>query len=207
VTILSSEIGRREVPAERAWVTPLALAVLATVVYLFDTDETTFGEFAYVGLGAVAVGAMALAIALRQPVPGTPWWLMTAGIAAFVVGDVIYFARGEESSTVAVAGIVPVALLIAGFVMGSHVRDAGIDVDAALDSLMVSIAAFACVWLLVIAPADVFAGGSSWTLVVNSLISPVLGVTLLSVVLRSVYRMRTAARAPMALLGCSRWPP
>jgi hypothetical protein len=32
----------------------------------------------------------------------------------------------------------------------------------------------------------VFAGGTSWTLVVNSLISPVLGVTLLSVVLPSV---------------------
>jgi signal transduction histidine kinase len=201
VTILSSEIGRREVRAgQRAWVAALALAVLATVVYLFDTDETTFGEFVYVGLGVVAVAAMAGAIALRRPVPGTPWWLMTAGIAAFVVGDVIYFARGEESSTVAVAGIVPVALLIAGFIIGSHVRDAGIDVDAALDSLMVSIAAFGCVWLLVIAPADVFADGWSWTLVVNSLVSPVLGVTLLSVVLRSVYRSRSAAPGPRALL-------
>jgi signal transduction histidine kinase len=199
VTIASSEIGRREVRVA-PWVAVLALAGLAMAVYVVDADETPLGGVVYIGFGAVAVAAMAGAIALRRPVPSTPWWLMTAGIAAFVVGDVIYYALDHESSTVTVAGVVPMALLIAGFMVGSHVPDAGVDVDAALDSLMVSIAAFACVWLLVIGPADVFAGASSWTLVVNSLISPVLGVTLLSVVLRSVYRMRTAARAPRALL-------
>lgn len=202
MTIASAQVpGARDAIGRRGWIALLALSVVAATVYAIDGEETRLGQAVYVGFGIVAALSMFAGIALHRPTARRPWRFLALGLAFLVFGDVVFYAAGEGPSQFVY--LAAYGFLMIGLVLGARYRNRRVNRNAALDALMVAVAAFACLWMLVVDPSKVFAGDETWSEVVNVLVFPILDVLLLSLILRSAFRWGGAASAPGALIFAS----
>jgi signal transduction histidine kinase len=192
--------GARDTIARRGWIAVLALSFVAMTVYVIDADETFLSVVAIVGYGIFSVAAMATGVALHRPSVRRPWWLLVLGLAFLVLGDVLFEAFSEAAAQPAY--LTAYGFLIAGLLVGAQSRNRAVNRNAALDSLLVAISAFVCLWMLVVDRSKVFEARdtASWSDVVNLLVFPFLDVLLLSVILRSAFRWGGAASAAGALI-------
>jgi signal transduction histidine kinase len=116
-------------------------------------------DLVYAAVDASALVAILLAIRLWRPRPVSPWWVLAAGQAANVVGDVWYnlvnqhllgeqiFPSGADGFYV---GSYP--LLAFGLLLLVRRRAAGADRDGLLDASMVTVGAAVLTWTYLMLP-------------------------------------------------------
>ena len=204
MTIASVHAPRaRDAIGRRGWVAVIALSVVAATVYAIDGEETRLGSVVYVTFGVVAAVSMFAGIALHRPTARKPWLLLAVGLSLLVTGDIAFYVLGEGPSQFAYLGAY--GFLIAGLVVGAQYRNRRVNRNAAVDALMVAIAALVCLWMLVVDPSKLFeeGGPSTWTEVVNVFVFPVLDIVLLTVLLRAAFRWGGAGSVPGALILAS----
>jgi two-component system cell cycle response regulator len=116
-------------------------------------------DLVYAAVDASALAAILLAIGRWRPRPMLPWWVLAAGQAANVVGDVWYnlvnqhllgeqvFPSGADGFYV---GSYP--LLALGLLLLVRRRAAGADGDGLLDASMVTVGAAVLTWTYLMLP-------------------------------------------------------
>jgi signal transduction histidine kinase len=181
----------------RAWMAMLALSVIAAIVYAFNAGESALGPTVLIGYGVFATLVMALAVARKRPEPLAPWCWLTAGLASYVIGDIFMYTTTGLAG--AIAWRVAPFLWVIGFALGARARTVRLNIEALFDAVMVAIAMTTAYWLLAIEPQ-----GQAIQLLPTAsrpgIIAPLFGVTLLVLVLGSVFQSHTAARGTRTLL-------
>ena len=173
-------------PAEftRAWLPGLHLALTGLFVAAFITVPRLHAV-AWALIGIEGLAAMLTGIALHRPIRRTPWLLLAAGLATFVVTDAIEnsqnadnaFSGGMFPSPADLVGLVAYPLAVAGFWLFLRSRHSTGDWAGLIDALTVTVGLGLLAWTFLIWPT-VNAHERSWTSRTVS-VSYVLGDVLL----------------------------
>jgi diguanylate cyclase (GGDEF)-like protein/PAS domain S-box-containing protein len=112
-------------------------------------------------VSVAAVGCMVGAIVLHRPRHASGWWLLTAGVAVLVLGDLAWdlglyalHLPDDQVSTVAnVLYLLGYPLLVAGLIHLARTLAGQLDREALADGMLVAAAALIPIWELLIGPS------------------------------------------------------
>lgn len=156
-----------------AWQGYLAAGVLVALVQ-GALPAGPLADAVLVGVGLSAAGAMLLGIRHHRPARRAPWYLLTAGVALWALGDALWAVFDHVLGVDPFPSAADVVYLAAYplFVLGLRLlaREGGRtpDASALLDSLIVATAVGLVLWVVFIAP--------SWTEAEGSELARVVGV-------------------------------
>jgi diguanylate cyclase (GGDEF)-like protein len=181
----------------------LVAGVIATAIYLLGPSTAL-----YLVIGASCVVAILVGVRVNKPVKVLPWYLMAAGQAAWVAGDVFYdlpdlVHTNPPASDLAYLAAYP--LLAAGLAVLVHSRRPGRDPAGLIDSAIVTLGVGLLSWVLV---ADPIVDDSSTPWVERAIAAayPAGDILLLALVVRLVaapgarspaFRLLVAATVPL----------
>ena len=170
-----------------AWLLYLLLGVVGIVVHAVLTAEPTIQSLTYDAVGATAVGAALVAIALHRPARVAPWLLITLGQASFVAGDLawnVYEFLGEDPfpSLADVLYLAGYPLIAAGLLLLIRHRIAGGDRGGILDAAILTTAVAIVSWTFLMQPQVAASEVDALSLVI-SLAYPVGDLILIGVAL------------------------
>jgi diguanylate cyclase (GGDEF)-like protein len=142
---------------DRAWMAYLLIGALAGLGYLLMETGSVAQHLWYDAIGASAVVAIVIGTRRHRPASPWPWYLMAAGQACFVVGDVLwewYAMIGEEPfpSVADVFYIAGYPLLTVGLSAGIRRRIGGGDRSGLLDAAILTTGLSLISWVFLIAP-------------------------------------------------------
>jgi diguanylate cyclase (GGDEF)-like protein len=128
----------------------LVAGVIVTTIYLLVPSTPL-----YFLIGVSCVVAILVGIRVNKPLKTLPWYLMAAGQAAWVAGDVFYdlpdlVHTNPPSADLAYLSAYP--LLIAGLAVLVHARRTGRDTAGIIDSAIVTVGVGLLSWVLVADP-------------------------------------------------------
>jgi diguanylate cyclase (GGDEF)-like protein len=142
---------------ERSWAAYLLLGIFAALCYLALETGSVSQHLLYDAIGASAVVAIVVGIRVYRPAAARAWWLMAAGQACFVLGDLLWewFAWiGEEPfpSVADVAYLAGYPLLALGLSVATLRRMGGGDRAGLLDAAILTTSLVLLSWVFLIAP-------------------------------------------------------
>jgi diguanylate cyclase (GGDEF)-like protein len=181
----------------------LVAGVIAVAIYLLAPSTPM-----YFAIGASCVAAILVGVRVNKPVKTSPWYLMAAGQAAWVAGDVFYdlpdlVHTNPPASDLAYLAAYP--LLAAGLAVLVHSRRPKRDPAGLIDSAIVTLGVGLLSWVLV---ADPILDDSSTPWVERAIAAayPAGDILLLALVVRLVaapgarspaFRLLVAATVPL----------
>ncbi len=191
----------------RLWVGWTAGATLAVFAYFFVLPTKDAQTVAYDLLGTATIAAMLVGIKINAPVRRLPWYLMTAGMALWVGGDMIWSSDAlllhRDAPFPGVADILYLAsypALLAGLMLVIRGRTPGGDRAALLDALTVTGGAGLLSWAFLIEP-NLVQGSASLAESVVSAAYPLVDVVMLGVLVRLLFVPEGYRWAALRLLG------
>jgi len=78
------------------WQAQLVVGVIALAGYRFLIPDGVY-DIAYVGIGVFGILSVLLGVHRWRPASPAPWWLLAMAIAAWIMGDLIYFTLAARS--------------------------------------------------------------------------------------------------------------
>ncbi|MEV5696466.1 MULTISPECIES: aminotransferase class I/II-fold pyridoxal phosphate-dependent enzyme [Streptomyces violaceoruber group] len=165
----------------------VTLVALATTVYLTVPAALT-PVWAVIGLAGAA--AMVSGVRLHRPAPPWPWWVLAAGLLAFVAGDTYYNALEEYFQASNPFPSPADALYLATyplFALGlwglGRQRYAGRDLPSVLDALILTAGLALPVWVYLVRPLTEVEG-LTWQQRAVSIAYPLGDVLVLALLVR-----------------------
>ncbi len=161
-----------------AWIAVLLLGVVLAALHLSGSESVATGAY-YVAAG-LAVGAFILATHRNRGNSTRPWQLLTAGMALYVIGDVIWDLLDLTTGVAVIPayGSAPFyvsALLLSSlaFLQWSREAQAGNEREDTIDAAIVTVSFAIVSWIFVIGPRL-----DAPTVVMNSDLSAIVFATL-----------------------------
>ncbi|MDQ1375211.1 MAG: hypothetical protein QOJ09_2549 [Actinomycetota bacterium] len=183
-----------------AWWCYLLAAVGLAVAY-FTLPPAQAKLIAWPAIGWSSVVAMLIGIRLHRPDGRRAWYLLTAGVATFIVGDNLYsFANYVQHhvlpfpSHVDVVYLAMYPLLVTGLVLLARKRTPGRDVASVLDACIITFGAGLVSWVVLIVP-NFRAGDMAPLARLTAITYPLGDIALLAVAVRLVVG---SGRRPLA---------
>jgi diguanylate cyclase (GGDEF)-like protein/PAS domain S-box-containing protein len=174
---------------ERAWLLYLGAVTLATPVYLLGPDAVNSGPVFNL-IGASAIIAVALGCRMNRAHLRLPWYLLAAGQAMFVAGDILAYNYtrffGGELPFPSIADPVYLSvypLAVAGLLILIHQRTPSHDRASLVDSLIIAVSLGVLSWIFLIAP-QAHDGSLPLPTKLTSISYPVMDLLLLGVAVR-----------------------
>jgi diguanylate cyclase (GGDEF)-like protein/PAS domain S-box-containing protein len=165
----------------------IALAAVATVVYMTVPAART-PLWAVIGLAGAA--AMLAGVRLHRPAHPWPWWVLAAGLVAFVAGDTYYnvleeyfHASNPFPSPADACYLVTYPLFAIGLSGLVRHRWAGRDPPSLLDALILTAGLALPVWVYLVQPLTEVAG-LSWQQRATAIAYPLGDVLVLALLAR-----------------------
>ena len=184
---------------------PYAGASLALVGVFLVLPSEAARAVLYDALAASAVVAILVGVRIHRPAKPLPWYLLAAGFASFVAGEITWHAYGlvlEQDPFPSVADLfylVGYPLIAAALLLLARDRGAGREQERAgvLDAAIVTVAAFVVSWVFLVDP---YAADGSLPLVDRALsaLYPLMDVLLLTFLVRILFV--PGRRAPAVVL-------
>ena len=172
-----------------AWLMYLAGVALVTSVYLFGPAALNSGPVFNL-IGASGIVAIALGSRLNRAHRRLPWYLLAAGQAMFVLGDILGYNYvrffGAEPTFPSVADPVYLSfypLAVAGLLILIHQRTPTRDKASLIDSLIIAVGVGALSWVFLIAP-QAQDGSLPLLTKLTSISYPVMDLLLLGIAIR-----------------------
>ncbi|MDL2074815.1 aminotransferase class I/II-fold pyridoxal phosphate-dependent enzyme [Streptomyces sp. GXMU-J15] len=174
-------------PAQRLAVALVTSVAVATVVYM-AVPVTHTPMWALIGL--MGVGAVLIGVRLNRPAHRWPWWVLAAGLLAFITGDTYYNAMEEyfgasnpfpsPADAFYLVCYVLFAIGLSGLV---RYRWAGHDLPSLLDALIFTAALGLPVWVYLVEPLTEIEG-LTWEQRAISIAYPLGDVLVLALLVR-----------------------
>ena len=170
----------------RLWIGMLVAGAGAVFLYNVTLSDTPLNTIVYLGSDALAVAAIFAAVLLNRPARPRAWALVGLGMAAFMVGDLVWYwlvLVEQAEPTPSVADFFYLAeypFLAAGVFMLVRTR---LDRGVVLDTLIATASGFVIVWELLVRPYLDSAQGSPLEIGI-AVAYPVGDVALLAVIAR-----------------------
>ncbi|MDC0769863.1 aminotransferase class I/II-fold pyridoxal phosphate-dependent enzyme [Streptomyces sp. HD] len=165
----------------------IALVAVATIVYM-TVPAALAPVWAVIGLGGVA--AMLIGTHLHRPVHRWPWWVLAAGLLAFIAGDTYYNvmeayfdASNPFPSPADACYLACYALFAIGLYGLVRYRWAGHDLPSLLDALIFTAGLALPVWVFLVQPLTEIEG-LTWEQRVISIAYPLGDVLVLALLAR-----------------------
>jgi PAS domain S-box-containing protein len=155
--VLSKILPRPTKLSHKIWLAYVLAGIVGLVAFLFVPGFRQGPVFNAIGLsGAVAI---VIAVRIHRPAQRLPWYLVAAGMTAFVAGDVVTYNYerffGTEVPFPSIGDALYLAVypfLVAGILMLIRRRSPGGDRPSLIDSLIVGVGVGAMSWVFLIAP-------------------------------------------------------
>ncbi len=133
----------------------LALSLAALVGYFTLGD--VLAAACYVGMSALALAAVAVGVRMHRPRLTRPWLVIAAAQAAFLVADILWYHNAltnplavDQPGASDVLYLAGYPLLAIGLIMFIRARQRHYRLTAAIDAILIGVAAVLALWLLVI---------------------------------------------------------
>ena len=111
----------------------------------------------FAAIGSTAVAAVLVGVVLHRPRRGSPWYLIAAGLALFVLGDAISGGQAGAAPQPPTGGdllsIAAYLLLAAGLLMLFRRRNPHPDREGTIDTIILTVAAGYLSWVYLIGPS------------------------------------------------------
>jgi diguanylate cyclase (GGDEF)-like protein/PAS domain S-box-containing protein len=142
-------------PQMRLTAAYLVVSAIALIGYL--AFDGVIQALSYLTMSALVVGAVAVGVRLHRPSDVRPWIVLALGQTAFLIADAIWyvatFSNSGETPYPSIADLfylIGYALLAMGMVMFIRARQPRYRRTAAIDALLIGIAAVLVLWVTVI---------------------------------------------------------
>ena len=170
------------------WRAYACLAVVVALLY-FLVPSVTAQDVLYALVGASAMVAIVVGVAANRPKSRAPWYLLAAGQACFVMGDLLWDVYADvlhSSPFLSVADVLYLAgypLLAAGLALLVRERDPEGDHASLIDALMVTAGLAIVIWVFWI---DRYTGSATLSrpAIVMSIAYPVMDLLLIGFLAR-----------------------